>query len=1132
MLTLTIAGSYDELLEPFIARLRSARSTGDVLGDSMTPEWIITPSLGVRRWLTTHLAAQYGAGSQRQDGVAANIQHEFPSRVTGRILDAHLKQEYGREIDPWGLPQLQFHIYDWASRNPSADGRALCVDGKGNVLLSRCRHVADLIDRYITWRPDMLRRWIAGDVNSEAEKVQADLFTNIRHYIAIPSPAERWSDAWSNLDEFTPTLPARDRLTIFGLSSFPGGQNFLDAVQALARTSDVALYLVQPLDGTVATEVDSREDFTEQILQMWGGTLVGTAKIVAAWRGIADHIIEIPATAVTSNPTVLSSLHKVLRGGADTPTVTADASVIFHETYGESRQCDVLRDAIRHDLANTNWEPPLQESEILVVCPDLATFAPLILSSFGPSRTTANEGDVDELAYRISDRSITSDGPYLRAIRHFMLLVRQRCTRSEVLGFLGEAAVVRARRFSSDAEELYASWTKSAAIRWGLDEDHRKQFALDGLGGVSTWSAGLQRLILGSFIENPSLRAFNNVLPVEIAPAHFEDLVALTYALEKLTSTIADAWSDRTLGAWLEWFDDATHFFIEGGSDDDREVERVLGALVSLRDAAPFNEMPIAYGEFAELIEDALNAIGSVGSLFTGGITITSPDTLRGVTFRSIYILGMDDEAFVAPTLERDDLRRLEDRLGDVSPSDDARSRLREIITAASERLTILRTGVDVATNQRVEAGTAFSELNDALKVLLGSSVSPITVTHPRNSFSLDNFDAGESQRFSPLRDVGFFSGAWSRSQLDYLIAQNQGPRSTWATYQTPPSVADSASTLSLNDLTKFLKNPPQQFVQRTLGITLPRDDETRLDDLDISTKGLLDATLLTRLWENERAGDQSSSLTTLEDAIRSLIASGDSPPTPILDEVVLTTQARGLARLYRQAVGAGRREHIRGTVDIAYAAGDPASDTGAQEVCKLLVDVDVVEINDEVHLVEVVPRKLVSKKKRYVTHVIEAWVRLLGVCALEKRPVHLQLIHLTDNPDAMVTVASFRVDNQQETAQSILAALVSLYEVNLKQPVPFAAGEPTSVYEKPQLTDARWTHTEYQPDYRAKYLGDPYWALALGQKTAQDIFRQSDVGSFRKTYGMLKDYLNSLIPLFAYVDGKSTNDTLEAEHP
>ena len=1106
MLTVVLADSYDELVPELVTRLSAPRPFASVLDQIATPEWVITPSLGVRRWLTAQVSTSLGAQSGRTDGIVANWQQDFPSRLTQRVLDAHFVAMHGIETDPWALPGLQFVVYDWAVANPGARGLELLTDGAGTVVLARCRHMADLFDRYITWRPAMVLGWLQNKLSTESsdEELQAELFRAVHAKVGLPCPAERWDETWAALPSYLDILPASDRVSIFGLSSLPGGLRYVEALENLARHLDVTLYLVRPFTTNLKGLDYDRERFSTSALQLWGGSGIALAEMIDTLvdRGAVIH--EASPKSREAGSTLLASLQKSLRADVLDPAAT-DTSVIVHEAHGQARQAEILRDAIRHELVETRSldEGGLTETDILVVCPRAKEFEPLIRTAFGPTRRGATSGDQFELAYKVSDRSLSHDGLYLQGVNHLLELVRSRCTRSEVLSFLAEPTVQRARRISDDGAELFAEWTRAAGIRWGLDAPHREQFGLATLGDVNTWRAGLRRLAFGAFMENPRLRAANSILPVEVAPTHFDELVNLAATVHDLIDAVSATWTPRPLARWLEWYDQSTRTFLSPGNSDTREYERVLGAIKPLRDAAELTTSPMPFSDFVWLLDEAFSSIGSVSSVLTGGVTITSPDTLRGIGFKSVYILGFDDDAFTSADWENTDLRRLSRQPGDLSPADDARGRLREIILAAGERLTVLRSGRNVVNNEKVEPGVAFSEFLEAVQALGGT---PLTVAHPRNSYSPSNFDA-EADFTAPLRGAGILSGPWSYSALDHSLAATDPtqrvPRSSLINLSAVH--AERPDSLSLYDLEQFLRNPPQVFARCTLGIVLPGSELDRHDDLDISTRGLLGSQITRILLEEERAADDRGGGADLLGGLAAMVASGEAPPAPILDTDHFTTLVTEMARLAREEVSHGRRRQIPLSLDI-----DGVTLTG---------DVDVIQQGEQLTVIEVVTSGMSLR------HLVSAWLRVTALRAALGQAVSLYLVYRPTDPGfGPVLAKRFNVEASAADAREVLSELIGLYRANLEAPIPFAVGDSLSTYERGTISEDRWLFKEYKKKYEARYLGDPYWELALGHLSVDEVVDDDSPTGLRRAFQSMKRLFDAVIPLYDFVKQDSGN--------
>ena len=67
-----------------------------------------------------------------------------------------------------------------------------------------------------------------------------------------------------------------------------------------------------------------------------------------------------------------------------------DRSIEIHACHGRARQVEVLRDVILHLLEE---DPTLEPRDVIVMCPDIEMFAPLIQATFGAGETTESVGD-------------------------------------------------------------------------------------------------------------------------------------------------------------------------------------------------------------------------------------------------------------------------------------------------------------------------------------------------------------------------------------------------------------------------------------------------------------------------------------------------------------------------------------------------------------------------------------------------------------------------------------------------------------------------------------------------------------------------------------------------------------------
>ncbi len=1082
MLRVVLRDNYPSLANALADDLAAPRGFSTALEQAMAPEWIVTPSSGTKRWLTRELSRNIGATPGTTDGIVANWLHEFPTRLQGRVLDHHLETFYNVSRDPWALPQLQFTLFEFALANPTHEASQLLRSGGTQVLLTRARFYADLFDRYHLWRPDMVLKWLEANYEpaSEEEKAQRALWQAVRTTCRVPSPPERAQAAWDELDAHPELLPVRDRLSIFGLTAFPGGSSFLETLERLSNHVPITLYLVDGFTGIDVAALNDPMDFSSSLLRLWGGAPVANAPLIARLTSATSQRHE-PLEAPIS---VLDGLKYTLRTDVVHPVRGGDASIIQHLCYGPKRQVEVLRDALRHDLAtNPSW----QERDLLVICPDLELFAPLIRTAFGPPRRGPLKRGDTQLAYEIFDANGSQDGPYLQGLRHLLQLISSQCTRSDVLSFLAEPVVSRRRRLDAEDLEFLATWTKEAGVRWGLNAAHRAVFGIDGLGEVNTWAQAMDRLQLGFMVQNPAFRAVDELLPVEVPGQKFHLLANVADFIQTLSEAIASSWSEHTLAEWFLWFDDLAAACIRANTADQRGVERVRSALFPLRAIAEETNCLLTVSDFSRLLGEAFDGAGSLGSIFTGGITITTPDTLRWVPFTATYLLGFDDGSFMRPELEAADLRRMETRVGEIGPNDDARSRLSELLLSTKERLTILRTSHDLGTGEPLDPAITYSEFLDGISELQGpNSVSAdefvVTIQHPRHGFDTRNFTM--DQNFDRLRALGVIANSWSFSEIDERLAevreQSAGtPAKRFADQLSLDAVFAPPTRLTTSDIGRFIENPPRAHLRFSLGISLSDLSEERLDTLDGEFSSRLKSTTVGEVFRATTRDEDATSEAATKAALSAMVKSGDLPPSPILPLEGTVEEILGFHEVWRDFTATATQKVLAVTVPF-----------GEME---LHDRVEVFERSGVTHVVAVITSTMRFEK------LLTPWVRALAVKAHvgDATPVMLTVIYRPKSKQHVpaVRMVHLGVESAAVTTRA-LHELARLFSLNLSRPLPFEPsavgtgqkGYETSGFVMPSLDEDTWNGASYTGFASTNYMKNRHWRAVFGHLTADDL--------------------------------------------
>src|ERR1700754_4134644 len=136
------------------------------------------------------------------------------------------------------------------------------------------------------------------------------------------------------------------------------------------------------------------------------------------------------------------------------------------------------------------------------MCPDIETYAPLIVAAFGLGEVPGKSHPAHRLRVRLADRSLIQTNPLLGVASQLLALAGSRVTASGVLN-LAPAAPVRARfGFTDDDLEVSTRCAPQPNICWVFDQEHRKPFGVDFVH--NTWRFGIDRVLAGVALSDDS----------------------------------------------------------------------------------------------------------------------------------------------------------------------------------------------------------------------------------------------------------------------------------------------------------------------------------------------------------------------------------------------------------------------------------------------------------------------------------------------------------------------------------------------------------------------------------------------------------------------------------------------------
>jgi exodeoxyribonuclease V gamma subunit len=1039
-------------------------------GDPMTAEWLAVPTEGMRRWVTLELAKHLGAtGPGTEDGVAANFVRALPGTLRSKVLAA---ADAG-EPDPWQIDRMVWpllEVFEEAERSGATPEFTRIARGASRV--TRVRVLADLFDRYHLHRPDMVRDWAAGGAVDGASGPLAPhlawqplVWRQLRARIGRPSPPERIPDVLEAVrrGEISPDLP--DRLLLFGFTTLPG-RDFPALLTAVGARRSVHLFLLAPSrltadmvaqnpfpnnGGGPRMRVDdtSASIVRQPLLRTWGRSSRETALLVAdaTTTGLPQPEWVDGTGRTDGDPTpLLGRLQGDIRGNrAASPGDVApgDRSVQLHACFGPMREVEVARDAILHILAD---DPSIDEEDVLVVCPGLESFAPLVEAAFGPASPGAPAVDGGapagadgvegpRLRYRIADRSIRTANPVLGALGSMLELVSGRFEVAPVLDFLASAPVRQRFGIDDDVLGIMVDWVARTRVRWGLDTVHRSGFALPESVTGNTWRSGLDRLLLGSVTTGDGLGlAIGDVAPLEVESGDAEWLGVLCTVVGRLAELAEWGASDRRpIGEWVRrirdtgsalfaapdqatWQTDALRLVLDQVLEASGTPADGSGPLLDLRD-------------LRRLLEGKLGNEPGRPDFFRGGVTVTSMTPLRWVPFRVVCILGLDQEFIGAPAADAADLVASSPRVGDPDHRIEFRQSLLEAVLMAGDHLVIVRDGHDVRSNHAVPPVVAVAELVDAVVELARPDQrdalrSGLETRHPRHSFDE-----------TCLVDGAVVPGVvWGFDRADRHRALARRAAGHGVVTSVRPVIAGPATeVIELDSLRTFLVDPVAAFASMALQLTLPRDGDEDEVDLPVEPGALELAALGRRLLSARRSGASDDDWLRVERRIGTL-------PPGALESGVTTDLFAAVDALLDEAAGRG------------VGSGQPE-----------LFEVDIV-LDDGTQLVGSVPLLLTGPasgpaRMRYArprpTFELVAWLDLMALVATEPGRQWRSVFLSRGKGDEGIAAVDLEIGDGDPdpgvTARHALDVAVRCYRAGMREPLPLfptlsravAVGEP-----------------------------------------------------------------------------------------
>ena len=851
MLQIRFVNHLAEVVEP-VAQWLNVRRSGSGL---FAPDHLVVPTNGAKAWLLPELARRVGSREGRDDGVIANVQVGYVGSLNKFVSPTRYVG-----VDPWSIEAMTGVILDLIVD----DERYLPLIAQRGGALQAARRLADRFDRYHVRRPTMIRAWERGlpvlapstsdqTVNGELltadlgdQRWQFELWTQLRARIGVESWPMQVESTVERMRSGENPVGLPSRLMVAGLQSLSPAA--IELLEAFGSVSDVEVLLVHPSPSLAAIwDVEgaalprtrgvfplrsSDDQVPEGIHPLLHSWLRGSREMQ---QMLATQGLPVQRHGKEVQPDSTSLLQRLQTAVATSspsskqPFEPADRSVQIHRCYSLARQVDALHDAIIQAFVDI---PDLAPHDVVILSPRIQDAAPLLEAAFDRDVKvqTAKGTSTIRVPLAVADRGLRQISPGAELLANLLELMTSRFDIDSFMAVAASPIVLAHLGIDDDDVEVWKRQIDRTRVRWGLSKEHRTSLGLaPEAESAHTWQLAVERSLLGAALPDAAPQPeLGGIVPLD--DVGIDELDAMS-GLAQIFNIIVRleeqmrGGTSRTIADWRH----ALETTLSSLCGDDDQVSDAFDALAALGAVGVIDggggvthtvDAQIPFVDLAGYLLETLSGSPGFMPLRTGAITATSFIPLRGIPYRVVCLLGIDDGVSSSREPESDDLIGTQLFIGDDDHRLELRRQILDSMMSAGHRLIVTCDGRSILNNAPVPLTTPLAEFADFCRTNgVGEDKNgnlEIEYFHPRHNTSTANF----------LRDGVMPGAVWSHSVTRNETAKKVGVELERKILdikvkEVVPTIVD------IEELERFIKSPLNSFVRNVLRINRWREDQS-----------------------------------------------------------------------------------------------------------------------------------------------------------------------------------------------------------------------------------------------------------------------------------------------------------------